>query len=583
MGFHELRGQIQAVPVVLSCSLAEQLEEGVLEAKEILALLRRSWWFIILLTIAGGVAGYLLTPDPVPVYRATTTVLLSQGSDTLPDVQTISRGQALADTYGELMKSRPILEQVIADLGLDAAVISPEALARQITVTNVEGTNILKLSVTDTDRQLAADIANEIIRVFIDQNERIQRSRYATSKENLQQELQQVQDEMETTQTLLVETEAAIQELEQDLADLRQLQSAGTLTTAQSSRLDEMESQLAEQLVEQTRLRQQLTQQETRYQTLLTSFEEVRLLEAQSSDIMSVVEEALEGKPVTPAPKKALNAVQGAVGGIVVAVALAFLLNSLRASVIRSTEEIEKHTGLPTLGVIAEFKGADPADRLVTERQPRSPAAEAYRVLRTNIEFAAGDGPLRTLVVTSGSPVEGKTTTAANLAVALAQTGKRVILVDTDLRRPSVHKLFEQTNTRGVTTALLDDTTGAVSDHILPTGVDNLYLMPSGPLPPNPADLLGSQRMVHLVEDLARYADTVIFDTPPLLAVADAMLMARLTDATVLVVYAESTRVDMLRRAKDQIMQGGANLLGVVLNRAPTSGSGYGYYYYQYY
>jgi non-specific protein-tyrosine kinase len=328
----------------------------------------------------------------------------------------------------------------------------------------------------------------------------------------------------------------------------------------------------------------QLDRLQTRYNTLLESAENVRILAAQSSDVLTVVETALYGRLVTAQPKKALNAAQGAGAGAFFAFGIAFLINYFRASVVESSETIEKQIGVPTLGVIAEIKGTQLPEKLVTERQPRSPIAEAYRVLRTNLDFSTGDKPVKTMLVTSSSPVEGKTTTAANLAVAIAQSGKRVILVDTDLRRPSIHKLFEQSNTRGVTTALLEEEGGGIGDHVLATGINNLYLMPSGPLPPNPADLLGSARMAELIRDLSHYSDMVIFDSPPLFAVADATLLAGVCDAVLLVAHAQTTRVDVLKKATEQIMQAGANLLGVVLNRASISGDGYSqYYYYRYY
>src|SRR5690606_12110832 len=149
----------------------------------------------------------------------------------------------------------------------------------------------------------------------------------------------------------------------------------------------------------------------------------------------------------------------------------------------------------------------------------------AYRMLRTNLEFTAVDGGLKSVLVTSSSPGEGKSTTTANLAVVLAQAGKRVILVDADLRRPIQHKIFDMSNNHGLTTALLDSQSPA-THHLQPTAVANLQLMSSGPLPPNPADLLDSQRMLQLLEELQQLADVVLLDTPPVLMVADATILA---------------------------------------------------------
>jgi capsular exopolysaccharide synthesis family protein len=553
-----------------------------LELKDILRLLRRSWWLIIICAILAGGAAYYFTPDPTPVYAATTTVLLSQGSQELPDVATITRGETLAATYGELMRSRPLLMKVIENLGLQT---SPDALSAQLNVSTQQGTNLLDITVRDTDPQRAADIANEIVNVFISENMNTQMGRYSASMEELQAEISQILLDLEDVHISVYQLGVEISDMEKRLDDLDTIEEDyGSLTALQEAEREQIEADLGEKLFQQNLEQVQLDRLQTRYDTLLESVENVRILAAQSSDVLTVVETALYGQLVTTQPKKALNAAQGAGAGAFAAFGIAFLINYFRASVVESSETIEKQIGVPTLGVIAEIKGSQLTEKLVTERQPRSPIAEAYRVLRTNLDFSAGDKPIKTMLVTSSSPVEGKTTTAANLAVAIAQSGKRVILVDTDLRRPAIHKLFEQSNTRGVTTALLEEGGGGIGDHVLATGINNLYLMPSGPLPPNPADLLGSSRMAELIRDLARHSDMVIFDSPPLFAVADATLLAGVCDAVLLVAHAQTTRVDVLKKATEQIMQSGANLLGVVLNRASLSGDGYSqYYYYRYY
>jgi capsular exopolysaccharide synthesis family protein len=274
--------------------------------------------------------------------------------------------------------------------------------------------------------------------------------------------------------------------------------------------------------------------------------------------------------------------IQGVIVGIFLACGIAILIEYLRDT-MKSSEELEQLIGLPTLAVIGTIHAPDASRVLVTVEKPRSPIAEAYRLLRANIEIAAAaDNPVRTLVVTSSGPSEGKSVTAANLAVAFAQSGKHVILVDADLRRPSLHKLFQVVNKRGVTTALLQGGHGMVSDHLSPTRIENLFLLPSGPLPPNPAELLGSQRMADYVKELSSQADMVIFDSPPVLAVADATLLARVCDAALFVVLAEATQGEAIKRAKIQLEQSGTQMLGVVLNRVSSSSSGY-YYYQKYY
>jgi len=179
---------------------------------------------------------------------------------------------------------------------------------------------------------------------------------------------------------------------------------------------------------------------------------------------------------------------------------------------------------------------------LITLRDPRSPAAEAYRTLRTNIQFSSLDRPLRTMLATSTAPDEGKSTTLANLAVTMAQSEQRVILVDCDLRRPTVHKKFEMTNRAGLTDVMLQDPAQWTSV-LQPTGVNNLWVVMSGSLPPNPSELLGSKRMKQFLEHLHKSCDMVIIDAPPLLPVTDALVLSPMTDGVVLVIDYGGTRV----------------------------------------
>lgn len=204
------------------------------------------------------------------------------------------------------------------------------------------------------------------------------------------------------------------------------------------------------------------------------------------------------------------------------------------------------------------------SDKLITHLDPRSPVSEAYRTLRTNIQFSSLDKPIRTLLVTSSGPEEGKSTTIANLAITIAQTGSRVILVDCDLRRPSQHRIFGLHNNFGLTNLVLDE---AREDLFAQeTSVPNLRLLSAGPLPPNPSELLGSRRMEEIVKLLLHDADMILFDTPPVIAVTDAAVLARKVDGVLLVIKASQTKRDHARKARQQLDRVNANLIGVVLN-----------------
>lgn len=219
------------------------------------------------------------------------------------------------------------------------------------------------------------------------------------------------------------------------------------------------------------------------------------------------------------------------------------------------------------------------SEALVTHLDPKSPVSEAFRTLRTNLQFSSFDKGLKSVLITSAGPGEGKSTVSSNLAVAFAQSGKKTILVDTDLRRPTVHKRFGVDGDRGVSTGVVS---GFSEDLLVESGVENLWLLSSGPIPPNPSEMLGSASMKRMVEQLTECADMVILDAPPVIAVTDACVVAPLMDAVLLVVKLGLADRNMTLRAKELLLNVKANLVGAVVNGIGAD-SGYGYYYYYYY
>ena len=289
--------------------------------------------------------------------------------------------------------------------------------------------------------------------------------------------------------------------------------------------------------------------------------------------------------PVQPRTLK--STALAAVAGAMLAVGMAFLLEYLDDT-IKTPDDVSQALGLETLGAIARLprRGGE----LVMTADPLSPIAEAFRILRTNIRSSSVDRPLRTLLVTSPGPLEGKSITLANLAVAMAQAGLRVVAVDADLRRPRLHQLLgldlreEVTAERlwwGLSGALLE---GRTDGTLHPTEVEGLRVLPSGELPPNPAEMVGSQHMQKLLHELAQHVDVVLIDSPPVLPVADAAVLAQAVDGVLLVLDAGKTRRQVARHAVESLRQVGANLAGVVLNAVPThKGSYYYYYHHEYY
>ncbi len=214
---------------------------------------------------------------------------------------------------------------------------------------------------------------------------------------------------------------------------------------------------------------------------------------------------------------------------------------------------------------------------LITHSNSKSPISEQYRTLRTNIQFSSLDEEMQTIMVTSPGPGEGKSTTISNLAVVMAQQGKRVLLIDTDLRKPTAHHTFRQTNTRGLTNVLTRQMT--VEDAIRETEIEHLSILPSGPVPPNPSELLGSMAMEQLIKNLTLEFDTILFDCPPILAVTDAQIMANVCQGVVLVVKSGGTEIEGAIKAKERLENVNAKLLGVVLNDKLMKEGSYYYYY----
>lgn len=222
-------------------------------------------------------------------------------------------------------------------------------------------------------------------------------------------------------------------------------------------------------------------------------------------------------------------------------------------------------------------KVMDNKRKLVTKYDPKSPISEQYRTIRTNIEFSTVDEEIHSILVTSSGPGEGKSTTTANLAIVFAQQGKQVLLVDADLRKPTVHYTFNLSNTIGLTNVLTRQLD--LKDAIKESDEKNLYVLTSGPIPPNPAELLASKAMRVLLEQMKEEFDIVVFDMPPILAVTDAQILANYCDGTILVVSSGKTEIEPALKSKEILASTNSHLLGVVLNNKKMENNHHSYYY----
>lgn len=217
---------------------------------------------------------------------------------------------------------------------------------------------------------------------------------------------------------------------------------------------------------------------------------------------------------------------------------------------------------------------------LIVQDNPKSPISEAYRTLRTNIQFSNFDDDMSTVLVTSSGPGEGKSTTAANLALSMAETGKRVLLIDCDLRKPSLHKKFNITNNKGLSNLLIGQHKFA---DVAQRYNESLYILTSGTIPPNPSEMLASKKMQSFLEEAKKTFDFIILDTPPVIAVTDAQLLSTMVGGVLLVVAAGQAEIGAAQKAKELLEHVKANIIGVILNKAEVGGrNDYGYYHYYY-
>jgi capsular exopolysaccharide synthesis family protein len=275
-----------------------------------------------------------------------------------------------------------------------------------------------------------------------------------------------------------------------------------------------------------------------------------------------------------------MNTALAGVVGFMLAAGIVFLIEYLDDT-LKTPEDVERALGLPVLGFVAEMKyKKKSAAEVYISRQPRSPVSEAFRSLRTNLEFSAVEKPISTILVTSPGPSEGKTTVAVNLAAIFSQAKNRVVLIDADMRRPHVHHLLGMSNREGLSDLFLNpsqtNNVGRSRDDL-----PHLLVITSGSLPPNPAELLGSEKMSRILKQMRQNVDVVIIDTPPSL-VADAQILATKVDAVLFVIQPGVTRVETAKASLDMFKRSGARVVGVVLNRIPRSRSDYygGYKYY---
>lgn len=513
---------------------------------DLIKLGRRWWWVLVLCPVLAAGVAFLVSSAMTPIYRAQATLLVEQsqvpGTTQYNDILAAER---LSRTYSRLVTSRSVLEETITRLNL---LLTPEELEKQIEVTPVRDTQLVQVAVLDPSPERAATIANTLAQVFIEQQQQRQRALTGSSREELQRNIDDVK--------------ARIEQLSSRIAELEQRPDANSLAVQ----------------TELSGLRSELNQAQTTYSSLLEAQQRMALAEAQVGTRVLVVEQAVPPTEFVK-PRILLNTGLAGLLGLALGIGLVLVAGYLDDTV-KTSEDVQRLSGSAAIGTIPVFQTGNGLEPVVN---PQSLATETYRGLRTNLQFATAGRDIRSIAVTSARPGEGKSTTTANLGVVLAQGGQRVILVDADLRKPALHRAFGIANRSGLTNLLLlrggDE---ELSGYLRPTAVEGLQVLTTGPLPPNPPDLLGSPRMSELIQRLEQLADIVLIDTPPL-ALSDPLIIAGHVDGVLLVTTAGQTRSKELVRALEELSRTSTPVIGVVLNRVKLEHDRYYYYYYEYY
>ncbi|HAF61780.1 MAG TPA: hypothetical protein DCK95_05595 [Anaerolineaceae bacterium] len=587
-----------------------------MDIRRILYLLKRWSWLLIIVTLISGVAGYYFSSQQTPMYRASTRFVIMQPASTDSDNLSLVEIQQQITTYSQLISSTDLINQVSTELGFPVD-------QKQLEVEQIGDSQFVRLTVTNEDPFKTAVIANALIDALIQNNERLQSLRFESTEANLQrraedalqqmEELQNridqvteknVQEQLITVQSEIETLQSQVTDLELNIASIdplyatdeelqQRIQFQAELGQTQS--ILDLYQELYTQLVvlgkpidqenpssrQSDRLERTLSLYEQIYFSTLNSLEALNLARDQNKPTVAQIEAAaVPVEPFFPRPIET-GLLYGAVGLFAVG-GLVFLIEYLDDT-IRTPDEAEQILGQPVIGTIGDInssllKRGGKKSGVHVANQPRSPIAEAFRSLRTKLEFYNIDQPLKVLLVTSAGLEEGKTTVAANLAAIMANNNKNVLLIDADMRKPKIHTHLGLSNRYGLSDLIL----GRSASVVQRAGSNKKFsVVTSGSIPPNPSELLASEKFTRIIDKVSQQFDMVVIDSPPGF-VTDAQILGTKVDGVIFVIRAGKTRANIARMSLDEFNRVGAKVVGLVMNRVPRNQR---YYYggYQYY
>jgi capsular exopolysaccharide synthesis family protein len=593
----------------------------------LMAPILRQWWIVVVFTLLGCAAAFTYIKRAQPLYTASSKIYIPPTSGTLTDaIGTIERNNYLS-TQVEVIKSTSILNRVAAANGIPGMKTFAKAkgnpvlfLREELDVSLERKTDLIVISLNSPHADEAASIVNTIVDSYSaycreekdDRSNKVLqtlRDKKAEEQKAIESMEQAVRDFRVKNPTVSLQPDPgnpagniAMQELTMISQDLTRAQLAlveakttyaaghpqvqrATIRERELNLLYEQQMEKVKRLNERAQDLLQLTSELERKKEFGRQLaERIHQLEMASGGRklieVDVVEPALvPDEPSFPRPKRTMAV--ALVCGALLGAGLALLRDRMDGR-LRSIEEIQNVIGLPILGVVPQMAGRRTAvaRAMTVHLDPRSVVAEAYRTIRTAIYFGTSGSRCKTILVCSPESGDGKTTSASNLAIAIAQTGRNVLLLDADFRKPTQHKNLDIKDAVGLSSVLVGQE--SIDRAVQHTGVEGLDILPCGPIPANPSEILNSREFAALIDSLAERYDHILFDSPPVNLVTDARILAAISDATVMVLRADKSTRKAGEHARNALLAVGARVLGAIVNDAPRR-SGYEVYGGQYY
>jgi len=501
-----------------------------MEIKTYITPLIKYWWLLLAASLVAFVSSYLIVRKQPPIYQTHSTMIIGRAVySPNPNASDLYLNQQLTTYYADIALRQPVRDATMAALGLEWL---PDYIVRPL-----PNTSLIEIAVTDVNPVRAQVVANELANQLV-------KSSPTDSQSETQSHSAFVNQQLSDLETQITKTKDEITKKQELL---------GGLNSAR---------QIAETQSDINVLETKLITLQTNYANLLLN------TDRGASNVLTVVESAT--LPTVPiGPNKGPIILLSVAIAFIIAAGAAYLLEYLDDT-LKTPEDITRVLNLPVVGSLSEVKqGQNEAEYI--EENPRSIIAEAFRSLRTNLEFVAIDQPLNTILITSPGVSEGKTSVATSLAIVMAQGGKKVILLDADMRNPSIHGALKISNSVGLSDLFRSNANAKI---VTNEWKDGILIITAGKMPPNPTDLLGSKKMDAIILELKQMADVVIIDGPPFIVIDAAVLSAKV-DGVLLVVRHAITRKGAARDTMEQLKRSGAKVLGVAINRIPRTGESY--------